>query len=319
MVLINPGWFLMGSPDGDGEEKEHPQHPVRITRAFFLGASEVTRAQYQAVMGDTPNPLQEPDDAPMNNVSWLEAVIFCNRLSIREKRPPYYSVRGEGDSAEATIIRTDGVGYRLPTEAEWEYACRAGSETRFPFGDDASLLGQYAWFNGNAREQTHPSATRGCRTHGACTICWAMSGSGARTVAMRRIIETRRGTILGLRSRRGSASSAAGASGTTISAARPVVKGTRGRADGATWASAWPPSRTDGGRHLVRPRSGPRSAVILPDRVEDVERHGGPVDGPDRMDSRRPGCARCPWARGGRVTPPTVNSSWPETRNPICS
>ena len=160
MVRIAPGRFQMGSPADDGEEKEHPQHPVQITRAFMLGAREVTLAQYHRVMDNSSGDIPDSDQPPVNYVSWLDAVIFCNKLSLKDNRVPYYRVEGEGDSARVTIIRADGPGYRLPTEAEWEYACRAGSETRFPFGQDASVLDQHAWCNANSEQQTHPVGTK---------------------------------------------------------------------------------------------------------------------------------------------------------------
>ena len=89
-------------------------------------------------------------DLPVENVSWLEAVGFCNKLSKREKRTPFYRING----TEVTIF--GGNGYRLPTEAEWEYACRAKSGMLYPFGNDAGTLGGHAWHNGNAGDKTHP-------------------------------------------------------------------------------------------------------------------------------------------------------------------
>ena len=162
-VRIEPGSFLMGStkdqidqlmrlfPDYDvitfggrfgrrglNADDEQPQHLVKITRPFFLGIHEVTQGQYQAVMGKNPSrsrtrieATKGTDDLPVENVSWLDAVLFCNKLSEQEKRTPFYRING----TEVTIA--GGNGYRLPTEAEWEYACRAGSTTAFPFGDDA--------------------------------------------------------------------------------------------------------------------------------------------------------------------------------------
>ncbi len=137
----------MGSNEDDDEK---PPHPVRITRAFYLGEHEVTQGQYLAVMGQNPSDFKGSDDLPVEQVSWLDAVKFCNELSQREKRTPYYRIEGD----QVSIV--GGQGYRLPTEAEWEYACRAGSTTRYPFGDDEADLGQHAWFDSNSEQKTHP-------------------------------------------------------------------------------------------------------------------------------------------------------------------
>ena len=129
---------------------EKPQHQVRITRPFFLGIHEVTQGQYQAVMGENPSQFKGSDDLPVEQVSWLDAVLFCNKLSEQEKKTPFYRINGR----EVTIA--GGNGYRLPTEAEWEYACRAGSTTLYPFGDDMSKLGDHAWYESNSGLKTHP-------------------------------------------------------------------------------------------------------------------------------------------------------------------
>jgi formylglycine-generating enzyme required for sulfatase activity len=146
LVLIPAGEFMMGSEDGDDDEK--PRHRVRITRPFYLGATEVTQGQYQAVTGENPSRFKGSDDLPVETVRWNEAVAFCNKLSQKEGLKPYYQF-GDGE-------QSGGNGYRLPTEAEWEYACRAGSSSRYAFGDDESSLGDYAWFNGNSAAKTHP-------------------------------------------------------------------------------------------------------------------------------------------------------------------
>jgi formylglycine-generating enzyme required for sulfatase activity len=140
LVLVPPGEFLMGSPDSDkdGQQDEKPQHRVRITRPFYLGATEVTQGQYRAVTGVNPSYFKGSGDLPVEWISWEDARAFCDKLNAREKP------------------QLGGARYRLPTEAEWEYACRAGSTTRFNFGDADASLGKYAWHAGNSGSQTHP-------------------------------------------------------------------------------------------------------------------------------------------------------------------
>jgi formylglycine-generating enzyme required for sulfatase activity len=152
LALIPAGTFQMGSTgaDKDAEYAEKPQHEVRITQPFYLGVHEVTQGQYQTVMGQNPSGFKGSDNLPVEEVSWLDAVRFCNKLSEREGLNPYYRIEGDA------VTIAGGDGYRLPTEAEWEYACRAGTTTRFSFGDDEKALGQYAWYLANSSFQTHP-------------------------------------------------------------------------------------------------------------------------------------------------------------------
>jgi formylglycine-generating enzyme required for sulfatase activity len=154
LVLIPAGEFLMGSPDSDpdAEADEKPRHRVRITRPFYIGATEVTQGQYQAVTGANPSHSKVSDDLPVENVTWFDAINFCNALSRREGLPPLYRVQRK----TVEVLDRNGPGYRLPTEAEWEYACRAGSMTRYSFGDDAARRRDYAWFDGNSNDKTHP-------------------------------------------------------------------------------------------------------------------------------------------------------------------
>jgi formylglycine-generating enzyme required for sulfatase activity len=130
LVPIPAGEFMMDPSDGK-------QHPVKITNPFHLGAFEVTQEQYEKVTGKNPSYFKGPNN-PVEQVSWKDAVEFCRRLS---------EIPEEKDAGHV---------YRLPTEAEWEYACRAGTTTRFSFGDDESQLGQYAWFNKNSGTTPHP-------------------------------------------------------------------------------------------------------------------------------------------------------------------
>jgi len=145
--------FQMGSPDRTGEDDEHPQHEVRITRPFYLGVTEVTQAQYEAVMGNNPSHFsatgggkdkvagQSTEQHPVEQVSWLDAVKFCNKLSELEGRKPFYEIEGERVSVPDWLAP----GYRLPTEAEWEYAC----------GGDPGDPAEFAWFSPKSESVTH--------------------------------------------------------------------------------------------------------------------------------------------------------------------
>ncbi|MFM7278160.1 MAG: SUMF1/EgtB/PvdO family nonheme iron enzyme [Microcystis aeruginosa] len=129
MVDIPAGKFNMGSNE---YEDEKPIHQV-IVPAFQIGKYPVTQAQYEAVMGNNPSRFSGNTQNPVESVTWFNAQAFCEKLS-----------------------QLTGKNYRLPTETEWEYACRAGTESLFSFGDDKDKLGDYAWFDGNSNNTTHP-------------------------------------------------------------------------------------------------------------------------------------------------------------------
>jgi formylglycine-generating enzyme required for sulfatase activity len=152
LVLIPAGEFLMGSPETEraAPEDEKPQHLVRITRPFYLGIHQVTQGQYRAVTGTNPSYFEGDgaDDLPVESVSWADAAAFCNALGALEGLAPYYD--------PGTWACLGGDGYRLPTEAEWEYAARAGNTDRFSFGADEAPMGEHAWFIGNSQDRTHP-------------------------------------------------------------------------------------------------------------------------------------------------------------------
>ena len=135
-VLIEPGTFQMGSPAGEsGRGDDETLHTVTISQPFYLGKYEVTQGQWQAVMGDNPSEFSYcGHTCPVENVSWGDALGFAEELNARE-----------GITA-----------YRLPTEAEWEYAARAGTQTAYHFGDGAGRLRFYGWYKDNAEETIHP-------------------------------------------------------------------------------------------------------------------------------------------------------------------
>lgn len=154
LVEIPGGSFLMGSPESEEgrHENEGPVHQVRIS-PFFCMRIPVTRRLYAEILGADPSSWPEAYEAsrPVNKVSWFDAITFCNCLSEREGLDPCYLVEGR----QVLWNRLAG-GYRLLTEAEWEYACRAGTTSRWSFGDDEERLGNYAWFGGNSNAEPQP-------------------------------------------------------------------------------------------------------------------------------------------------------------------
>jgi formylglycine-generating enzyme required for sulfatase activity len=142
MMLIPAGTFVMGSPnDEEGrDDGEGPQTTVTITKPFWLDKTEVTQSQWKVVMGNNPSHFKG-DDLPVENVSWNDAVAFCEKLN-----------EIKHDALPA------GYHYTLPTEAQWEYACRAGTTTRFYHGDDPDYgqFEKYAWYGLSSSGKTHP-------------------------------------------------------------------------------------------------------------------------------------------------------------------
>ena len=165
MILTPAGEYMRGSRRNKDHRSEHPQHRVRITRSFYLGIYEVTQQQYERLMGEYPSywssenreaeRVQGMDTRllPVERITKADAIRFCNRLSEKHGLKPYYPEPkfAGGDTkvgwvSELQVEVLGGDGFRLPTEAEWEYACRAGSQGRFCFGDKVSELNLYAWY-----------------------------------------------------------------------------------------------------------------------------------------------------------------------------
>ncbi len=180
-VLIPPGEFTMGSDPEEIEEaiqaigenefgdrfwqrcakSEGPQHKVILTKPIYLGVHEVTQAEFETVMGNNPSAFASTGDGknsvaarnttnhPVEMVNWNDAAEFCAKLSQLEKLQPFYMRDGE------TVTPLVGTGYRLPTEAQWEFACRAGTTTKYWIGGTDHQLMEVGWFDINSARRTH--------------------------------------------------------------------------------------------------------------------------------------------------------------------
>jgi formylglycine-generating enzyme required for sulfatase activity/serine/threonine protein kinase len=149
LKYIEAGIFVMGSPESeaDRDSEEGPQTQVTLTQGFWIGKTEVTQGQYEAVMGANPSEFKAAGkNAPVETVSWLDAMEFCRKLT-------------EHEQAEGRLPA--GYVYTLPTEAQWEYACRAGTKT--PYAGD---LGQLAWFDKTGGKTTHPVGQKAANAWG---------------------------------------------------------------------------------------------------------------------------------------------------------
>jgi formylglycine-generating enzyme required for sulfatase activity len=153
-VLVNAATFTMGSPANEPRRASNELQRQVTLRPFYIGKTEVSQAEYLDVMGVNPS-LVKGDKLPVEQVTWFKAVEYCNKLSEKQGLTPAYKIDGQNVSWERNAN-----GYRLPTEAEWEYACRAGTETTFYTGNN--ITSEQANFNGTLSFENFPrSAFRG--------------------------------------------------------------------------------------------------------------------------------------------------------------
>jgi formylglycine-generating enzyme required for sulfatase activity len=153
-----------------------PVHPVKFTRDFYIDTIEVTQADYTAIMGVNPSFFSGSPRLPVERVTWFDAVLYCNARSKRDgldtvyRYSLVYGIPGDGCFLlDDLFIDYPKNGYRLPTEAEWEYACRAGAENGRT--NDVDVLNSSAWWSGNSGNTTHPAATRFPNAWGLYDLC----------------------------------------------------------------------------------------------------------------------------------------------------
>lgn len=163
MVCIPSGVFPMGSEAGPASES--PIHEVEVS-SFYMTKCLITHKEYERLMGSNPSNFVGDPNRPVESVSWFDAVKFCNAWSAADGLEPVYDLSGDDVLADFTKN-----GYRLPTEAEWEYACRANSTSEYFWGDDEKLASAYCWFDSNSEDTTHSVGTKKRNGFGLYDMC----------------------------------------------------------------------------------------------------------------------------------------------------